>query len=149
MRCKYCNSEDLVKNGKVNGGKQRYLCKKCGKNQTDTPRRGTPLSIRIQALKLYKEGNGIRAIGRILGYSPNTIMLWIRHFGEDLAKWYDSKTLAETATEIPILEIDEMWHFTKKNSESFGSGLLIAESQNGLSPLKLALVVAKRYDDYG
>ncbi|MDM7273800.1 IS1/IS1595 family N-terminal zinc-binding domain-containing protein, partial [Sulfurihydrogenibium azorense] len=31
MKCVYCSSEKIVKNGKSNQGKQRYLCKDCGK----------------------------------------------------------------------------------------------------------------------
>ncbi|MFN4305592.1 IS1 family transposase, partial [Sulfurihydrogenibium azorense] len=27
MKCVYCSSEKIVKNGKSNQGKQRYLCK--------------------------------------------------------------------------------------------------------------------------
>ena len=31
LKCKKCESESIVKNGKVRG-KQRYLCKECGYN---------------------------------------------------------------------------------------------------------------------
>ena len=43
LRCKRCGSEEHVKNGLMRN-KQRYLCKACGLNFTDTPPRGKPLS---------------------------------------------------------------------------------------------------------
>ena len=36
LRCKGCGSEEHVKNGLMRG-KQRYRCKACGLNFTDTP----------------------------------------------------------------------------------------------------------------
>ena len=41
--CKRCGSAKQVKNGLMRG-KQRYLCKDCGLNFTDTPPRGKPLA---------------------------------------------------------------------------------------------------------
>src|SRR5215213_2867357 len=39
LRCKGCGGEEHVKNGFMRG-KQRYRCKACGLNFTDTPPRG-------------------------------------------------------------------------------------------------------------
>jgi len=61
-------------------GKQRYRCKICGFNYT-TGFRGKPLEVRQQALKLYLEGLGFRAIGRILGVSNVTVLNWVRAYG--------------------------------------------------------------------
>ena len=36
LRCKRCGSDEQVKNGLMRG-KQRFLCKACGLNFTDTP----------------------------------------------------------------------------------------------------------------
>ena len=143
MQCPHCESDQSVKNGLVNGGKQRYLCKSCGRNYTNQPRRKYPLSMRLRALVMYKEGLGIRAIGRILEVSNVTILRWIREIGNDLRSWYNDKLLAETQTEIPVLEIDEMWHFLKKNSRKSGFGLLIVVPPDGSSPSKWALVKPK------
>src|SRR3954468_21791337 len=41
LRCKGCGDEEHVKNGFMRG-KQRYRCKACGLNFTDTPPRGMP-----------------------------------------------------------------------------------------------------------
>ena len=52
LRCKRCGSEEQVKNGWMRG-KQRYLCKGCGLNFTDTPARGKPLALKAAAVLLY------------------------------------------------------------------------------------------------
>jgi transposase-like protein len=54
MLCKKCKCKSIVKNGFMKG-KQRYKCRSCGYNFTDTPPRKTSLEIRKQALQLYLE----------------------------------------------------------------------------------------------
>src|SRR6478609_10322265 len=51
LRCKRCGSEEQVKNGLMRS-KQRYRCKACGLNFTDTPARGKPLAMRATAVLL-------------------------------------------------------------------------------------------------
>src|SRR5436305_5303489 len=55
LRCKGCGSEEHVKNGFMRG-KQRYRCRACGLNFTDTPPRGMPLRIKVTAVLLYLSG---------------------------------------------------------------------------------------------
>ena len=55
LRCKRCGSEEYVKNGLMRG-KQRFLCKSCGLNFTDTPARGKPLAMKAAAVLLSISG---------------------------------------------------------------------------------------------
>ena len=55
LLCKRCGSEEHVKNG-LTRGKQRYLCKGCGLNFTDTPPRGKPLALKVQGFELGLTG---------------------------------------------------------------------------------------------
>lgn len=142
MKCLRCGSKERVKNGKV-GERQRYKCKGCDYSYTRSERRGYSMTTKLHALALYKEGLGFRAIGRLLGVSNVSILNWIRDFGKDMQSWYDGKFLATSGVDIPVLEIDEMWHFVEKNSKNSGYGLLIALPQNVSLPLKLALVKPK------
>ena len=50
-RCPKCKSKEKVKNG-YNKGKQRYLCKECGRNYTGT-KNGYPESTKREGLKYY------------------------------------------------------------------------------------------------
>jgi hypothetical protein len=61
-------------------GKQRYRCKVCGFNYT-TGFRGKPIELRQEALKLYLDGMGFRAIGRVLNVSNVTVLNWVRANG--------------------------------------------------------------------
>ncbi len=79
MKCYKCNSNNTIKNGKSTLGKQKYKCKDClvtitedGKYQRVSP------EVLEQAEKLYSEGLGFRAIGRVLGYSFFTILTQLK-----------------------------------------------------------------------
>jgi len=58
----------LCKSGFVSGN-QRFLCKNCSCQFTQDFVGKYGQNIKLQALKLYKEGNGFCRIGRILGIS--------------------------------------------------------------------------------
>ena len=132
MKCKYCGCESFCKNGFVRGA-QRYLCKKCKRNSTTFKTAGYPLATRIQALRLYLEGLGIRAIGRLLKVSNVTVLYWIRDFATLLNiqddVWVDPKLKA-----VPVIQVDEFWHFTQKNGINFGFGWLYAPKEERLLP---------------
>ena len=68
LRCKRCGAEGHVKNGFMRG-KQRYRCKACGLNFTDTPPRGMPLRIKVEAVLLYLSGLSMNRTAKLLGVS--------------------------------------------------------------------------------
>jgi len=51
LKCKACQAETYTKNGTVRG-LQRYRCKICGCNFTDTPPRGKPAAVKALAVLL-------------------------------------------------------------------------------------------------
>jgi transposase-like protein len=77
VKCPYCGSENVIKNGKDENGKQKYLCKnkKCthGNFLIDYDNHGCEPEVKEQILKLTVNGNGTRAIARALGISTNTV----------------------------------------------------------------------------
>ena len=78
LSCKHCGSDAFRKNGMTRGF-QRYYCKSCGRNFTDTPRRGYSEALKALAIVLYGMGNaGFSMIGRLLGVSDVTVMRWVR-----------------------------------------------------------------------
>ena len=66
---------------------------------------------------MYLEGVGLRSIGRILGVSNVAVLYWVRHFGT-LLKEYVCKSLPADIYDIDVVEMDEMWHFTKKKTKT-------------------------------
>ena len=57
-------------------GKQRYRCRACGLNFTDTPPRGMPLQVKVTAVLLYVSGLSMNRTAKLLGC--------VHAFGDDL-----------------------------------------------------------------
>lgn len=147
MYCCQCGCRNYRKSGFARG-KQRYQCKECGYNFTNLHGRGYSPEKQIEALKLYTENMGIRSIGRYLGVDASTVVHWIRDAGKKLMKRLES-SIPESIDGMDIIEIDEMWHYLKKNNKNSGYGLLYLGEQEESLPSKLALVVVKPLKDSG
>ena len=117
LRCKRCGSEEHTKNGFMRG-KQRYRCRSCGLNFTDTPPRGLPLKTKVTAVLLYVSGLSMNRTAKLLGVSTPSVMAWIEQF----AKTYAQKP--EPEGRAVVIELDEMWHYLKKSPTSSGCGRL-------------------------
>ena len=117
LRCKRCGSEEQVKNGFMKG-LQRYRCKACGLNFTDTPPRGMPLRVKVTAVLLYLSGLSMNRTAKLLGVSTPSVMAWIEQFAAAFAQKPGPEGRAV------VVELDEMWHFLKKRPTSSGSGRL-------------------------
>lgn len=76
--CPSCDSENIVKNGKSNAGKQRYRCR----NQTcqrasfirEFTYRGYLPKVKQQIADMAMNGSGIRDTARVLKISPTTVI---------------------------------------------------------------------------
>ena len=96
MRCPYCQSEVVVKNGtrRLSDGQvlQAYRCRDCTRQFNDrsgTPmaRLRTPSKIVEYALQSRSEGMGIRATGRVYGKSHATIIRWEERLARQREAW--------------------------------------------------------------
>src|SRR3954454_18025574 len=110
---KRCGSEDHVKNGLMRG-QQRYLCKDCCLNFTNTPARGKPLALKAAAVLLYVSGLSMNRTAQLLGVSTPTIQAWLEQF----AAAYAQKP--EPEGRAVVIELDEMWHYLKKIRATLG-----------------------------
>ena len=117
LRCKACGSEEQVKNGFMRG-KQRYRCKGCGLNFTDTPPRGMPLQMKVTAVLLYVSGLSMNRTAKLLGVSTPSVQAWIEQFALAHAQ------KPEPEGRALVIELDEMWHYLKKKPASSGCGRL-------------------------
>ena len=119
--CPRCHSQHVIRSGHAHG-RQRYHCQDCQYHFT-TAHRGKSPAMKRMALHLYLEGNGFRAIGRILGVSNVAVLNWIHHFGEAL----EPIRKPEDGT-IEVVEIDEMFSFLQQKKTAVGSGSLWIEA---------------------
>lgn len=78
MICPDCQSDRIAKNGRQQG-KQRYVCRGCGRQFLDryTPR-GYPLEVRQRCLALHAQGISFREIERQTGVDCNTVINWVK-----------------------------------------------------------------------
>jgi transposase-like protein len=116
MKCGKCGSKDYVKAG-FNHGKQRYKCKKCGRQYTQTEDKNA--TKRAFALYLYVVGLSMNAIARMFKVEASTVLYWVRNFA---LKVYEKP---EPEGEV-VIELDEMRHFLASKKIRFGSGRRIA-----------------------
>ncbi len=82
MECPRCKSTKNKKNGKSNNNKQRYKCKAC-KYEFTVSIRGISAKIKRKAVRLFVNGHGVRAIGRLLEVSHVSVIEWVRISGEE------------------------------------------------------------------
>src|SRR4051812_42602666 len=98
--------------------KQRYRCKACGLNFTDTPARGKPVALKVAAVLLYVRGLSMTRPAKLLGVSPPTIQAWLEQFAQAYAQ------KPEPEGRAVVIELDERWHDLKKSPSRSGSGRL-------------------------
>ncbi len=116
-RCKRCGGGEHTKNGRMRG-KQRYRCRACGLNFTDTPPRGKPLALKVTAVLLYVSGLSMNRTAKLVGVSTPTVQAWIEQF----AKAHAQKPTPQGRA--VVIELDEMGHYPKKSPGNSGSGRL-------------------------
>lgn len=113
--CKSCGGKLHVKNGFVRG-LQRYRCKVCGSNFTNTALRGKPAALKALATLLYAMGNmSFCSIARLLGVSDVAVLQWIRKEAEALP-------VPKMPADVAVVMLDEMHHFLKKRQKNSGFG---------------------------
>lgn len=100
MNCKYCDSEKVVKHGKV-GDKQRYLCKDCGHKfieGSDFPKMRTEARIISSSIDFYFEGLSIRKIvtqiEKLYGVhvSHVSVLKWIQKYSAMVSQYVETLT---------------------------------------------------------
>ena len=117
MQCPECKSTHINKNGKKKG-KQNYICVDCQRQFLDCYQiqKGYSDELKRECLKMYVNGMGFRAIGRVKGISHVTVLNWVKQVGELLPNAYDPQTIPQVG------ELDELETFVGSKKTSDGSG---------------------------
>jgi len=78
VHCPYCDTDQVVKCGKSETGKQRYLCQNdaCGHRtfMLDYHHRAYLPEVKQQIIDMALNGSGVRDTGRVLGISKDTVV---------------------------------------------------------------------------
>jgi transposase-like protein len=79
VSCSHCHSTQLVRNGATADGRQRYLCRACGRRSTADPRpNGYSDEQRELILRASQERSSLRGLTRTFGISRNTVTSWLK-----------------------------------------------------------------------
>ena len=116
MQCPECKSAHINKNGK-NKGKQNYICVDCLWQFLDCYKtyRGYSNEFKRECLKMYVNGMGLRAIGRVKRVSHVAVMNWVEEVGELLPDAYEPEINPQVG------ELDELETFVGCKKTKFGS----------------------------
>ena len=134
--CKHCGSENVVKDGVVKK-KQRYLCRACTKTfRLGDERQKYTLAQKIRAIKLYTDGVGMMTIERTEGVSTPLLIHWLRGFGDMLKKAIAAVKIPNSAKEVEILEMDELFTYYQKKLKKSTYGLLLIGTEIKLLVLR-------------
>ena len=133
MKCKNCESKNLVKRGFTKLKKQIFLCKDCKKHQifSKDSRKKYDEKIIQTAFILFSEGNNYRRIARILSkifnkkISYQLIIHWIQKKADEMPENINKNQIS---CDIEIVEMDELWTFFKKKVVTSAYGLLLTET---------------------
>ena len=119
MECPECKSHHVHKNGKKKG-KQNYICVDCQRQFLDSyqMQKGYSDELKRECLKIYVNGMGFRAIGRVKNVSHVAVMNWVKQVGELLPNAYEPESIPQVG------ELDELETFVGSKKTNSGSGLL-------------------------
>ena len=121
--CPHCGSEKIVKRGKTDGGKQRYLCgnNECGTKSflLDYTYNGNKPDVKDKIIEMSMNGSGIRDIARVPEISTDTVISELKKkeiFLESVnSKLPESLEVPENIkveiSKVDEAEADEMWSF--------------------------------------
>ena len=78
VTCPYCHSDQVIKGGKTETGKQRYRCQRTDcltvPSCSIRPTKDASLQIKEQVIDMALNGSGIRDTARVLKISPTTVI---------------------------------------------------------------------------
>jgi insertion element IS1 protein InsB len=107
--CSKCVDES-VKNGKTRAGKQRYLCRSCGKSYVLNPTNvGYGIKFDQSIVNFIREGCGIRSASRLLGIAPSTVIKSLLRISETIV----SPTIPHVLERV---QVDELHTFIAAKS---------------------------------
>ncbi len=77
--CQHCQSQNIIRFRLAPTGKQRYLCRDCGRRSRDNPTTNAYCDEKRELiLRAEDERSPLRGLQRTFGVSPNTVTNWIK-----------------------------------------------------------------------
>ena len=97
-------------------GHQRYKCRHCSCQFTDTKRRGVDPVLKKLAVVLYAHcGVSMLGISKLFNVSAVAVLKWIKKYADEIEE-------CPKTHKAEHVQIDEMWHFVNGKKTKFGCG---------------------------
>ena len=136
LKCKKCGSNKHIKSAHVRGY-QRYKCKQCNCQFTDTKPRGVSPVLKQLAIVLYSHcGVSMLGISKLLKVSAVAVLKWIKKYADEIEEPAE-KNKSE------VIQIDEVWHFVNGKKTLYGSGGPLMGYRVEISPGNWGIVAIK------
>ena len=136
IRCKKCQLQDYVKSGHIRGY-QRYKCKGCGCQFTETKLRGVNPALKSFAIVLYAFcGVSMGNIAKLFKVSTVAVLKWVK-----LAAVQVELQVQVSRQSSEIVMVDEFWHFVNGKKTKFGFGEPLMGYRVNLSDGNWAIVL--------
>ena len=126
----FCSNRHCPNFGKIGLGnisihshkERRYRCKTCRQTFVETKgtmfyRLKTDRKEVLEAMQMLVERNSIRAVARIKGVKPDTVIRWLRLAGQHCAEVSEYLIRDLHLTQA---QVDEIWTFIKKSRRKCG-----------------------------
>lgn len=116
MNCPSCNSINIVKNGSIHNGKQKYACKDCKRQFVLDPPNCISIENKELIDKLLLEKIPLAGIARVVGVSELWLQKYVNRKYDDIPKVIDVTPKKKGKI---VIQCDEMWSFVlnKKNKQ--------------------------------
>ena len=144
MNCPRCHSENIIKNGSIHNGKQKYECKECKRQFVENPENKIISSeIKILIDKLLCEKIPLAGICRVTGISEPWLQNYVYKKYESVPKQVNVSNKKKGRLTV---QCDEMWSFVGNKSNKQWVRLAIdAETKENVN-IELAWNVTIAFD---
>ena len=79
LKCRFCESEKLVRDGFTRNQKQRLRCRDCQRVSRENPATpGYSDAEKERILNAYEERSSLRGLERTFGVSRKTVSVWLK-----------------------------------------------------------------------
>ena len=108
MSCPTCKSENIIKNGSIHNGKQKYACKDCSRQFILDPTNCISCEKKDLIDKLLLEKIPLAGIARVVGVSERWLQKYVNEKYDLILKFIN--VIAKKKGKL-VIQCDEMWSF--------------------------------------